>query len=150
RPGSPRQLSEMQIAPGAAEALECLRAAGFTLIVVTNQPEVARGKISIETLDAMHAALRAQLPIDDIRVCLHDSGDGCDCRKPRPGMILDAARDSGIELTSSYLIGDRWRDVEAGRRAGCRTILIDYGYDEPEVPPDYRARSIRDAADWVL
>ena len=98
----------------------------------------------------MHAALRAQLPIDDIRVCLHDSGDGCDCRKPRPGMILDAARDSGIELTSSYLIGDRWRDVEAGRRAGCRTILIDYGYDEPEVPPDYRARSIRDAADWVL
>ena len=150
RAGSPRQLSEMQIAPGAAEALQCLRAAGFKLIVVTNQPEVARGKIAIETLDAMHAALRAQLPIDEIRVCLHDNGDRCDCRKPRPGMILDAARESGIELTSSYLIGDRWRDVEAGRRAGCRTVLIDYGYDEPDVPPDHRARSIREAADWVL
>jgi transaldolase len=150
RPGSPRQLSELHIAPGAPEALACLRAAGFRLIVVTNQPEVARGKISLETLDAMHAALRAQLPIDEIRVCLHDKGGGCDCRKPRPGMITDAARDAGIELTRSYVIGDRWRDVEAGRRAGCRTVLIDYGYDEPEVPPDYRARSIREAADWVL
>lgn len=150
RPFAPRDLHDFQIVPGAPDALARLRAAGFRLIVVTNQPDVARGSMTREALDAMHDVLRARLPIDDIRVCPHDRGDGCACRKPRPGMLFDAARDHGIELTASFLIGDRWRDVDAGRRAGCRTVLIDYGYDEPDMMPDHRTSSIAGAADWIL
>ena len=150
RPGSPRHVSEFRIAPGAPAALGRLRAAGFKLIVVTNQPEVARGVLARAALDAMHDVLHQELPIDEIRVCFHDKADRCACRKPEPGMIVDAARALDVELTKSFMIGDRWRDVEAGRRAGCRTVLIEYDYDEPDPMPDYRASSIQEAADWVL
>lgn len=151
RPYPPDSLEQMEILPGVPEALAALRAAGFLLVVATNQPDVARGTQRRDVIDAMHAHLMATLPIDDVRVCAHDSGDGCRCRKPRPGMLEDSAREAGIDLRRSFMVGDRWRDIDAGRAAGCTTIFIDYGYAErqPEAP-DFVATSLADAAAWIL
>lgn len=151
RPFAPRSLDELELLPGVPEALLRLHNAGFRLVVVTNQPDVARGTLTREAVDRMHAHLAASLPIDDFRVCVHDDADQCHCRKPKTGMIDDAAREGGISLKSSYMVGDRWRDVEAGRRAGCTTIFVDYGYDErrPE-RPDATVKSLAEAADWIL
>ena len=97
----------------------------------------------------MHERLAALLPIDEFRVCCHDDADGCDCRKPKPGLLT---RPPLYDLSRSVIVGDRWRDIEAGRRAGCRAaILIDYGYDEGlPTEPDVRVRSLAEAADWIL
>jgi D-glycero-D-manno-heptose 1,7-bisphosphate phosphatase len=96
--------------------------------------------------------LRKRLPLDDIFVCCHTDEDNCNCRKPMPGMLLEAARKYNIELAASFMVGDRWRDVEAGYNAGCKTILIDYGYSEkpPDHEPDLRVSSLREAADWII
>ncbi len=151
RPFAPASVDELEILPGVAEALTRLSNAGFIIVVVTNQPEVARGTLPRAALDAMHASLQSVLPLDDIRVCPHDDRDACDCRKPKPGMVLAAARELGISLEESYLVGDRWRDIEAGRNAGCVTIFVDCGYDEPR--PEGAAatvRSLAEAAEWIL
>ncbi len=141
---------DVEVLPGVPEACRRLRAGGFWLVVATNQPDVARGRLHRGTVEAMHELLRGQLPLDDIRVCYHDDGDGCECRKPRPGMLLAAAREWGIDLASSFMVGDRWRDIEAGRRAGCRTVFIDYGYDEPRpVGFDFVTDSLSGAAAWI-
>lgn len=151
KPYPPLGLDDLEILPGVPEALAGLHAAGFRLVVVTNQPDVARGTQRREVIDAMHASLAAVLPLDEFRVCDHDDGDGCACRKPKPGLLEDAARDAGLSLSGSIMVGDRWRDVEAGRRAGCTTIFIDRGYDErrPE-SPDVTVTSLPEAADWIL
>jgi GDP-mannose 4,6-dehydratase len=151
RPGSPTSLEDVEVLPGVAEACARLRAAAFLLIVVTNQPEVARGRLSRDAVEAIHNYLRRQLPLDDIRVCYHDDDAGCECRKPKPGMLLAAAREWGIDLGRSFMVGDRWRDIEAGRRAGCRTVFIDYGYDEPRPDAmDFETDSLPSAAEWIL
>jgi len=100
----------------------------------------------------MHESLLASLPLDDILVCCHTDLDNCDCRKPIPGMLLEAARKHNIDLTASFMVGDRWRDIDAGYNAGCKTILIDYGYSErpPDREPDLRVGSLREAADWII
>lgn len=151
KPYPPAGLEELEILPGVGEALAQLKAAGFVLVVVSNQPDVARGATARETVEIINAKLAESLPVDDFRMCYHDGGNGCDCRKPRPGMLLAAARDHGIDLSASFMVGDRWRDVEAGQRAGCRTLFIDYAYDErqPEVC-DYRVKSLADAAKIIL
>jgi len=151
KPYPPANLAEMEILPGVEDALRLLKAAGYLLIVVTNQPDVARGTTPRETVEKINDFLRSALPVDDFRTCYHDSGDGCDCRKPLPGALLAAARQYAIDLPTSFMVGDRWRDIEAGEKAGCKTIFIDYGYNEkqPETP-DYRVLSLRDAADVIL
>jgi D-sedoheptulose 7-phosphate isomerase len=152
KPFPPSTLQELEILPGVPEALHELKQHGYKLLVVTNQPDVARGKQSQQTIDAMHQALRARLPLDDILVCYHTDQDKCDCRKPMPGMLLEAARKHNIDLAASFMVGDRWRDIEAGYNAGCKTILIDYGYSErpPDRGPDLRVASLREAADWII
>jgi D-glycero-D-manno-heptose 1,7-bisphosphate phosphatase len=125
RPYAPETLAELDWLPGVAEAMAALRAAGFRLIVATNQPDVGAGRQSREVVEAMHAHLRATFPVDDIRVCYHTDADGCACRKPKPGMLVAAAHDWGIDLPVSVMVGDRWRDIDAGRAAGCRTILVE-------------------------
>ncbi len=151
KPYPPAGIAQLEILPGVPEALTCLRNAGFRLIVVTNQPDVARGTQAREAVEVIHAALQARLPIDEFRVCYHDDADQCQCRKPRPGLLLDAARDWGVRLDASYLVGDRWRDVEAGRRAGCVTVFVDYGYAETQpMHTDVRVRSLREGVDWIL
>ena len=151
KPYPPANLSELEVLPGVPEALQALRAAGYLLIVVTNQPDVARGTTRRETVEGMNAVLAATLPIDEFRTCYHDGPDGCDCRKPRPGALLAAAELHGIDLTVSYMVGDRWRDIEAGQRAGCQTIFVDYDYDEKQ--PDavnHKVASLYEAAELIL
>jgi D-glycero-D-manno-heptose 1,7-bisphosphate phosphatase len=149
KPYPPERIEDLDVLPGVAEALARLKAAGFTLVVITNQPDVARGRQTVEVVNAMHERLAAVLPIAEFRVCWHDDRDACECRKPKPGLIT---RPPAYDLRRSVVVGDRWRDVEAARRAGCRAaILVDYGYDEgPPVTPDVRVRSLAEAADWIL
>jgi transaldolase len=150
-PYPPANASELEILPGAAEVLGRLRQLGFRLIVVTNQPDVARGTQSREAVEEIHRKIAEELPIDEFRVCYHDDGDGCDCRKPRPGMLRAAADSYGLNLADCFLIGDRWRDVEAGNAVGCKTILIDYGYRErrPSQEPGKRVSSLVGAVEWI-
>lgn len=147
----PASLDELEILPGVPEALRALRARGYALIVVTNQPDVARGTQTREMVERLNATLAGCLPLDEILVCYHDDKDDCECRKPRPGLLQQAAHEHGIDLTASFIVGDRWRDIEAGYRAGCRTILIDYQYSE-EMPrqPDHTVNSLAEGAQWIL
>jgi len=150
-PFAPTSIAELEILPGVPDALPRLRAAGFLLIVVTNQPDVARGTASRDAIDAIHARMRQTLPLDDIRVCFHDDADHCACRKPLPGLLLDAAAGWDIDLKRSYMIGDRWRDIAAGQAAGCTTVLVDGGHDEAStVEPDTRKHALADAAAWII
>jgi transaldolase len=140
----------MTIVAGAADALLRLRKRDFRLIVVTNQPDVARGTQPRAVVEAMNEKLRAALPVDEIVVCWHD-GDACDCRKPKPGALLDAARRHGIDLANSFMVGDRWRDIEAGQRAGVRCLFIDHGYTERQPEGEFvRVESIVGAAEEIL
>src|ERR1041384_280595 len=153
RPYPPAALADLEILPDAPAALGALRAAGLVLIGVTNQPDVARGTQRREVVESMHAALREALPLDDLYVCYHDDRDGCDCRKPRPGLLLRAAARHGLDLGASFLVGDRWKDVAAARAAGCAAVLIDYGYAESgpdNGAPDRTVGSLSDAAEWIL
>jgi len=152
KPYPPTSLAELEIPSEVPEALATLKSAGFLLIGVTNQPDVARGTQRREVVEAINAALLAALPVSEIVVCYHDDRDKCSCRKPRPGLLLWAAAKYGIALSVSFMIGDRWRDVEAGRRAGCRTLLLDYGYQEKEIgpPPDCLVSSLPEATAWIL
>ena len=151
KPYPPARAEEVAILPGVAQALRKLKAAGYMLIVVTNQPDVARGTAAREDVEAINARLAAELPLDEFRTCFHDGPDGCACRKPRPGMLLDAAKEHGLDLSACLMVGDRWRDIEAGQNAGCATVFIDYGYDEKRPERyDLRAGSLAEAADVLL
>ena len=138
-----------EILPGVPEALARLKLAGYAIVVVTNQPDVARGRERREVVEAIHARLSATLPIDEFRVCYHDDVDACLCRKPKPGLLTQPPL---YDLARSVMVGDRWRDIGAGRNAGVRaTLLVDYGYDELlPVEPDVRVRSLADAVSWML
>jgi len=151
KPYPPVNLAALEILPGVEAATKALHAAGWKLVVVTNQPDVARGTTARETVEAINQYLAQSLPIDDFRTCYHDSADDCDCRKPKPGALLAAAKLCNIDLCASYMVGDRWRDVEAGERAGCKTIFIDYGYAEkqPETV-NHRVQSLVEAARIIL
>jgi len=151
KPYPPSTLSDLRLLPGVREACRMLREAGFALILVTNQPDIARGTANAGEVGEMHARLRRFLQLDDVRVCPHDDDARCDCRKPKPGLLLEAAQTLGIDLESSFLVGDRWRDVEAGQRVGCQTIFVDYGYRERQPDgPFTRVRSLLEAANWIL
>ena len=149
KPFPPASVEDVEILPGVPEALARLRAAGYHLVVVTNQPDIARATTTAGAVEAIHSHLRAMLGLEDIRVCPQDDGDGCDCRKPKPGLLL---RSPAHDMAASVMIGDRWRDIEAGVAAGCGvTILVDYRYDEPVVhEPTVRVASLAEAADWLL
>jgi D-glycero-D-manno-heptose 1,7-bisphosphate phosphatase len=151
-PYPPQSLAEMEMAPGAADLLARLRNAGFLLLVVTNQPDVARGRQVRETVEAMHAAMAAHMPVDDFLVCFHDDRDACPCRKPKPGLLLTGAERYGISLAASYMVGDRWRDIDAGAAAGCRTVFLDFHYAErgPTSPANATVSSLAEAVDWIL
>jgi D-glycero-D-manno-heptose 1,7-bisphosphate phosphatase len=148
---APRRLEDFRLYPEAAASLQRLKRAGFLLAVVTNQPDVGNGLISRSEVDAMHATMTRELPVDAVKACFHRQDEHCDCRKPKPGMILEAARELGINLEKSFMVGDRNSDVEAGRAAGCTTVFIDLGYAEPAPDgPDYVVRSIAEAADVIV
>ena len=152
KPFPPASVEELQIFPEAPEALAALKQRGFLLIVITNQPDVARGTQTKSSVEAIHAALTAALPLDAVFTCYHDDADRCDCRKPKPGMLLRAFQDFKIDASLSYMVGDRWRDIDAGASAGCKTVWIDYNYAEraPASRVDARVASVAEAAAWII
>lgn len=151
RPYPQSSVDKLEFLPRVAEAIDALRKAGFRIIVVTNQPDVAIGLQRREAVEAMHERIRRVFPIDDIKVCYHVDQDGCTCRKPKPGMLLEAAKVWSLNLDQSFMVGDRWRDIEAGQAAGCKTILVRGGYAErqPE-KPDAVVNSLFEASVLIL
>ena len=153
KPYPPTSLADFEILPGVAEACAKLKQAGYLLVVATNQPDVGRGTLKQEVVEAIHAHITKVLPIDRVEVCFHPGrgASDCDCRKPKPGMLLRAARELGIDLAQSWMVGDRWRDVDCGHAAGCRTVFIDYGYDEAlRQTPDFKVKNLLQAAQVIL
>ena len=153
KPYPPATLDEFEILPGAREACQVLKTLGFLLVVATNQPDVGRRTLAREAVEAIHTWMLQQLPIDHVMTCFHAGaayGDPCECRKPQPGMLFQAAETLKIDLANSFMIGDRWRDVECGLNAGCKTIFIDWGYKEKlRRQPDCRAGSLLEAAKLI-
>jgi len=152
KPFPPAGIDDLELLPEVASAMNSLKAHGFALYVITNQPDVTRGTQTRDAVESIHQSLSSSLPIDDIFVCYHDDNDECGCRKPLPGLLLEARSKHNIDLSRSFVVGDRWRDIDAGHNAGCKTVLIDYGYREraPARPPEATVRSLREAADWII
>jgi D-glycero-D-manno-heptose 1,7-bisphosphate phosphatase len=152
KPYAPMRLEEFRLFAEAPAGCRSLKQAGYVLVVATNQPDVGRGVVSQEVIESMHAELRRQIPeIDRVEVS-YDPGRGevAPRRKPAPGMLLDAAEALGLDLSRSWMVGDRWKDVECGQNAGVRTVFIDFGYDEPKVPADRTVRTFQEAVDAIL
>ena len=149
---APTRLEDFTLRPGVVPGLARLKSAGFLLIVVTNQPDLSTGRTSANTLEAMHAVLRRRCAIDEIMICPHVDADDCSCRKPRPGLLLAAANAHGLELSSCFLVGDRWRDIEAGQAVGCDSVLLDHGRSDMigTACPEAMVASFEDAVEWIL
>ena len=151
KPYPPRNLDELELIPGVDQAILQLRDRGYFCIVVTNQPDVARGKTSKETVESINQFLIQHLAIHEIISCYHDDHENCGCRKPKPGSLLKAALKYNIDLNKSFMVGDRWRDIEAGQNAGCKTFFIDYQYNEKQPQnPTYKVSSLTDAVNIIL
>lgn len=151
KPYPPAGLSDLRLLPGVRDACRKLRDAGFALILITNQPDIARGAVTPEQVADINGRLQRYLQLDGVQVCPHDDAARCTCRKPKPGLLLEAARKWNIDLKASYIVGDRWRDVEAGQRAGCRAVFVHYGYRERQPDGPYlQVRSLREAANWIV
>lgn len=151
KPYPPASLAELEILPGVRDALQKLHDSNYLLVVVTNQPDVARGISKREDVELINSFLLSELPIDDFKTCYHDSGDECKCRKPLPGALHEAAKEHNIDLSKSFMVGDRWRDIEAGASAGCKTFFINYSYAEqkPDLP-DFIVSSLLEAKKIIL
>jgi D-glycero-D-manno-heptose 1,7-bisphosphate phosphatase len=151
RPHPPNGTDDLVLLPGVEEACKRLARHGWLLVIVTNQPDVARGTRTRDEVDAINREIASRVGIDEIMVCPHDDDDDCSCRKPMPGLLLDAARRLDIDLEASVMVGDRWRDVGAGRKAGVRTIFVDRGYsEEMSVDPDDVVGDLPEAVDLIL
>lgn len=149
---APTSLEQFKVYPDAAQSVRRLKQAGYKVVVVTNQPDVGAGRAAQSVVEEMHARLECQMPLDAIMVCYHTKDQNCDCRKPKPGLLRQAAAEMDIDLVSSVMVGDRASDVEAGVRAGCRTVFIDRGYTT-ELRPEQADRtvtSLAGATDWIL
>ncbi len=147
---APYTIEEFSLYPGVEEAITLLKERQYLLIVVTNQPDVARGWVSREAVEMVNNKIRDLIHLDDIKICFHTEKDNCQCRKPRPGMLLEAKSQWNIDIANSYMIGDRFSDVEAGKSAGCMTILIGEGDNvASEVKPDFQKMSLLEAAQMI-
>jgi D-glycero-D-manno-heptose 1,7-bisphosphate phosphatase len=151
KPYAPRRLTDFRLLPGVARAVAELRAAGFMIVVATNQPDIGNGLVDIATVEAMHVRLKDKILVDAIMVCPHRQDAGCSCRKPRAGLLRAAARRLKIDPSRSFMVGDRWHDILAGRRFGCYTIRLDRDYKESrQIDADATVRSLPAAARYIL
>ena len=152
RPYPPNGIEEVEIIPGAASSIKRFVEHGYIVIGITNQPDVARGTQSREIVEAINAMIQSRLPLREIFVCYHDNIDNCDCRKPKPGLILMAAEKHGVDLSRSWMVGDRWKDIAAGKAAGLKTIFVNYHYNERYEGPlaDFTVDDIAKVADIIL
>ena len=152
KPFPPARLADVVILPGAITSLQRLAGCGYVLIGITNQPDVARGTQTREVVESINALIQSRLPVREIFVCYHDNADECECRKPKPGLILQAAQKYGLDLSLSWMVGDRWKDIVAGQAAGLKTIFIDYHYSETYqgAPADFTVEDTAFIADIIL
>lgn len=147
----PATVEEMRLLDGVVEACTALKQAGFLLLCVTNQPDIARGTTTSATVERINSTLMRELQLDEVLTCPHDDGDACHCRKPKPGLLIDAAKHYGVDLSRSFMVGDRWRDIEAGRAAGCRTVYIDWNYRERQPDAaDLTVSALIGAVQWII
>lgn len=150
-PSPPSSLDDFELLPGVPEAASRLRDAGYMLVVVTNQPDIARGTQDVAVVEAMNEVIQREVGVDAILVCPHDDIDNCECRKPKPGMLLQAMERFDIDRERSFMVGDRWRDVVAGQAAGCRTVQVG-SLDEGSngAVASARRTDLADAVRWIL
>ena len=150
-PHPPNSIEEFRFLPGVREACEALNKGGYLLFVATNQPDVARGTQTQERVEEINQLVERELPLAAVLCCYHDNAKQCDCRKPKPGLLLGAARRWAIDLSESFMIGDRWSDTQAGIAAGCRTILIERDYSQRDkCNPDWIAQDLPEASKLIL
>lgn len=147
---APYTSEEFSLYPGVEEAITLLQESNYLLIVVTNQPDVARGWVTREAVEMVNNKIRDLIHLDDIKICFHTDNDNCQCRKPRPGMLLEAMGQWDIDSNQSFMIGDRYSDIEAGKMAGCKTILIGEGDNVAEIKPDFQKKSLLEAARMIV
>jgi D-glycero-D-manno-heptose 1,7-bisphosphate phosphatase len=148
---APRTIKDFKLLPHAIKSVENLRELGFLIIVVTNQPDIDNGLVSMEVVNEMHTLLRKKVKVNDIFLCPHSKDKHCSCRKPKAGMLLNAALKHNIDLKKSFMIGDRASDIEAGSAAGCRTIFLNRRYREPKpVSQEKTFLSINSAANYII
>ena len=152
KPFPPACLADVEILPETAAALQRLANHGFLLIGITNQPDVARGVQTREVVESINHLIQARIPVQEVFVCYHDDPEGCDCRKPKPGLIRQAAQKYDLDLSQSWMVGDRWKDIAAGQAAGTKTIFVDYHYNEVYVGTraDYSVEDPAFIADIIL
>jgi D-glycero-D-manno-heptose 1,7-bisphosphate phosphatase len=151
KPYTPFDLDDLEILDGVKESIFALQEANWLVIIVTNQPDVARNKTSKDNVEKINKYLKSTLHFNEIYTCYHDDNDFCDCRKPKPGMLLAASKKKNINLKNSYMIGDRWSDIEAGNSAGCKTIFLDYNYKEKRpFNYKYKVKSLKEATNIIL
>lgn len=150
KPKSPKLINELFIYNEAIELIKMVRNLDLVPIIITNQPEIARGNITLDQANAINDYILRVTQVERVYMCPHDDADSCQCRKPKPGLLKEASKELGINLKTSYCIGDRWRDIEAGLSVGTKTIWIDRGYIEPE--PNYfdlKISSLKEAGDFI-
>ena len=151
KPYAPINLNKLKILPGVKKAITELHKSGWFIIVMTNQPDVVRGKAKLADIELINRYLQKQLSINALYTCYHDTIDQCDCRKPSPGFFFKAKKTYKINLKKSFMIGDRWSDIEAGRKAGCKTFFIDYNYAEKQPKEyNYKVKSLLEATKIIL
>ena len=150
KPYPPSTIDELEILEGVYEGIELLKDSGYKLIVITNQPDVARGLTTIEKVNEINNSIIQLLNVDEIICCFHDDSENCECRKPKPGMILEAVKKWDIDLSVSYLIGDRWRDIQTAKNIGLSSILIKYDYDEKKINANFECNNLKEAANFIL
>ena len=151
KPFPPMNLDSVHILDGVCESIIKLRQAGYEIVVVTNQPDIARKKIEFKKVQEIHKYISEKTQIRNYYICPHDDIDNCECRKPKIGLLLSAAYDLNLDLEKSIVIGDRWRDIQAGQQAGCKCFFIDYSYRERRpIKPYIKVSSLEDAVKRIL
>ena len=151
KPYSPRNKYQFELLPNIEKYLKKIHSLGFLTIIITNQPDISTNHINENLLNEFHDIIKNKMPITDIYVCKYIDTDDCYCRKPKPGLILTAAKKYKINLKKSYFIGDRWKDIDAANKAGCHSIFIDYGYKEKlKTTPINNVKSVKEAFEIIL
>ena len=151
RPHPPSNIEEVKILDGVNDAVTLLKRKGFALVVITNQPDVARGISTQSSVDEINSFIKSSLELEHFYICSHDNDDHCKCRKPAPGLIIRAAHELDIDISKSFFIGDRWLDIAASQAAGCEAFFIDYSYTEQQPQmPFIRVSSLFEAAQLIV
>jgi len=148
KPIAPWSFKEFKLCDGITEPLRELKNSGYLLFVVSNQPDISKGLVTSEVVERMNDIIVSQFPIEKVVFCSHEDIHNCSCRKPKPGMIIELAYEYEIDLNLSFMIGDNWKDINAGEAAGCSTVLIQKAYNK-NVKADFYIQSLAEATDII-